>query len=419
MFNSKDEIITFVQLLINVMSSDKLKIVHVEDRFHPDMGYQLNFTAKYYNKDKFEMHIITSESLKLWSHDKNLTKKVIEQKDKDFLKKHGVQIHRLPVIFEKTHRYNLLMKNVLKKIYEISPDILFVHAVESYTSFLLLKKNKLYNDFLVCTDTHTLKSQFRNSPTEKFYFSIFNLLVLSKLKRYNSPFFYTMTENKNIIEQQYGIDPKNIFSYSLGADDEIFFPDKQSGKKLRKKLDIDENKKIVLYTGKFNFPKNPHLLIEAMKTIENDLPETVLILVGGKNKEYFDKYFTKKPEIKNTKIIILDAVKVTELNSFYNMADIVVFPTENTLSNMDSQLAGTPVIMQDDFTNREKLKYGGIMFKEGDINDMGEKILNLLNDDTLREKLGQSGHNYIVKNFSYRNIVKNMEETILNKLNRK
>ncbi len=398
------------------MSSDKIKIVHVEDRFHPDMGYQLNFTSKYYNKEKFEMHIITSESLRLWSNDEKLTKKVIEKKDKDFKKKYGVQIHRLPVVFEKTHRYNLLMKNVLKKIYEISPEILFVHGVESYTSFLLLKKPSLYKDFLVCTDTHTLKSQFRNTIPEKLYFSLFKLLVLKKLKKYNTPFFYTMTENKKIIEERYDIDPVNIFSYSLGADDEIFFPDERSGKKLREKLNIDRNKRIVLYTGKFNFPKSPHLLVEAMKTIKNDLPETVLILVGGKNKEYFEKYFNKETEIKNTEIIILDAVKVTELNSYYNMADVVVFPTENTLSNMDCQLAGTPVVMQDDFTNREKLKYGGILFKQGDIHDMGRKILTLLKDDTLRKKLGQEGHDFIAENYSYRNIISNMERTVLEKL---
>ncbi len=159
------------------------------------MGYQLNFTAKFHRKE-IGMHIVTSESLKLWSHDKTLTAEVIREKDRDFEKKHGVHIHRLPVRYEKKHGYNMLMSGIVKKIYQLKPDVLFVHAIESYTAFLLLSKKRIYQDFLVCCDTHTLYNQFSNSLIEKVYFSLFKNIVVSKIRKYKIPVFYTASEKQ-------------------------------------------------------------------------------------------------------------------------------------------------------------------------------------------------------------------------------
>ncbi len=399
------------------MQSDKVRIVHIEDRFHPDMGYQLNFTAKFH-RENVEMHIITSASLKLWSHDKSLTEEAIDEKDKRFEKQYGIFIHRLPVRYEKRHGYNLLMNGIVKKIYELKPDVLFIHAIESYTAFLLLNKTKLYRDFFVCCDTHTLYNQFSNTLIEKTYFSLFKYIVISKIKKQNIPVFYTASENKEILIQQYGIDNGNVFPYLIGTDSSLFYPDYKAGHKLRKELGIGTDKKVILYAGKFNYPKSPHLLIEALKRVESTLSESVLVMVGGKNMDYFNKYFTEDIVFKNIQLKVLDAVNISQLNGYYNMADIVVFPKENTLSALDCQLTETPVIMVDDLTNRERLLKGGLTYQSGNLDDLGQKTVNLLTDDSLRERLGKEGRLYISENYSYRNIVHEVEEVIIKRLNK-
>ncbi len=257
------------------MQRDKIRIVHVEDRFHPDMGYQLNFTAKFHRKE-IEMHIVTSESLKLWSHDKTLTAEVIREKDRDFEKKHGVHIHRLPVRYEKKHGYNMLMSGIVKKIYQLKPDVLFVHAIESYTAFLLLSKKRIYQDFLVCCDTHTLYNQFSNSLIEKVYFVLLKNIVVSKIKKCKMPVFYTASENREILVSQYGIDNKNVYPYLIGTDKKVFYPDAKAGQQLRVTLGIDTTKRVILYAGKFNYPKSPHLLVDALAMVEDAIPDSVL-----------------------------------------------------------------------------------------------------------------------------------------------
>ena len=393
----------------------KIKIVHIEDRFHPDMGYQLNFTAKYHSSD-FEMHIITSDSLILWNHYKTLTPEEIAKKDRDFEKKYGVTIHRLPTKYEKKNGYNLLMSGITKKIYTLKPDVLFIHAIESYTAFLLLNKNVLFQDFLVCCDTHTLYNQFKKTFFENLYFSIFKMIIIPKLNKFNSLVFYTALENKEILIKQYGISKENIYPYLIGTDNYMFYTNIKSGNELRGKLGIKNTKKVILYAGKFNFPKSPHLLVEALIKIEEELPEYVLVMVGGKNKDYFNKYFNHNISLKKGRIIILDAVDVSQLNAFYNMADIVVFPKENTLSALDCQLSGTPVIMEDDLTNRKRLQKGGFTYKPGNIKDLGKKIKILLKSTDLRKKLGEEGQLFIFENYSYKNIIKSMEKVIVERL---
>ena len=43
----------------------KKKIVHIEDFFHPDAGYQVNILAKYLAKANYDVYIITAEFEKI------------------------------------------------------------------------------------------------------------------------------------------------------------------------------------------------------------------------------------------------------------------------------------------------------------------------------------------------------------------
>ena len=397
------------------MQAKKIKILHIEDRFHPDMGYQLNNTAKYHGKD-IEMHIVCSNSLSLWEGNQKILPKEIEDKDRKFEKQTGIFIHRLPVLYEKKKGYNLLMKGLINKIYKLKPDVLFVHAIESYTAFFLLSKQKIYRDFIVACDTHTLYNQFNNSFFEKIYFYFFQKKVISKLNKYQASVFYTANENKEILIKQYKINSQIVYPYLIGTDSSVFYVQKNEGIDLRKKLGIDKNKKIILYTGKFNQSKNPYLLIEAVQKIKDKLADFIIVMLGGKENDYFNSHFQSIIKNKNFPLIILDAVNVSDLNAYYNMADIAVFPKENTLSALDCQLSGLPIIMEEDTTNCERLKKGGLCYQPGNLTDLANKISKLLVDDVLRNKLSTEGQSFIKKNYAYQEIIQNMEKILQQKL---
>ncbi|NJO89910.1 MAG: hypothetical protein HC831_13900 [Chloroflexia bacterium] len=83
----------------------KIRIIHVEDWFHPEMGYQLNYFAKYH-ADNFEMIILTSNSLSNWSVDNS----DLPELDSKFKQKYNVQIIRLPITVRKGSKHFFMVK---------------------------------------------------------------------------------------------------------------------------------------------------------------------------------------------------------------------------------------------------------------------------------------------------------------------
>ena len=79
-----------------------MKIVNIEDFFHPDAGYQINILSKYLASFGHEVIIITAETDKIPDELTAFFKRDnIEQLDKDYTEKYGVKIIRLPGIIGK------------------------------------------------------------------------------------------------------------------------------------------------------------------------------------------------------------------------------------------------------------------------------------------------------------------------------
>jgi hypothetical protein len=72
-----------------------MKVLHLEERFHPGMGYQINFFARYHQSG-YEFSILTSDSARLWtaSGDHENLKRV----DEEFEREYNVNIHSLPSV---------------------------------------------------------------------------------------------------------------------------------------------------------------------------------------------------------------------------------------------------------------------------------------------------------------------------------
>lgn len=390
-----------------------MKIVHVEERFHSAMGYQGTYIAKYKNPED-EVHFISSKSLSIWNTTNE--KEIFDVQDKILEEKYGVKIWRLNPTFEIKTKYWVWLPKLKKKIKELDPDVIFLHSFETLSTIRIILSS-LPKKYLVVSDTHTLLNQRWNTWRFKFYDFFLRRILAPAANRKNVILFYTAEENRLIIENIYKIKKENVFSLLIGTSFSDFYFDNESRVRLRNEFGISSNGKVLLYTGKFNDRKKPHLILSALALIENQIKDHLyVIFIGAKDKTYYDKFF--KYDFKNhkVKIIILDAIPSNELYKYYSMGDFAVFPAENTLSSLDSQACKLPVIMEDDFTNCERLKKGGLVFQKNNMADLGEKILKLLNDPALLKTLREDGYNYMKERYDYKKIIADYESFLYDRL---
>lgn len=388
----------------------KIRILHIEERFHPAMGYQLYFFAKHHSP-VFDFHILTSKSLSIWQ----TNPEVIERLDSIFESNNNVKIHRIESFLDRKNKRNLILKNMRKHVKNISPDIIFLHGVESFTSFIFFLRYSSYKNIKIVTDTHTLYNQFSNKLTSKLYIRLLQQVVIKKINKYNLLTFGTQAENAMILKNLYKIKPELIHIFPIGTDLKQYHYSINQRIAMREHFIIDEDTTVLIYAGKLDNNKKPHLIIDAIKLIEKQITNKLfLFFVGPKFTDYFNNYL-KNTDFNNKLISIQfhEAVKSNELYKYYSMSDFAVLPTENSLSALDMFACKLPVIMQKDTTNAERIKADELLFEMNNIENLASKMLYLLQNKSKLTILGNEGYSYVKENFDYAKIVENLESILL------
>lgn len=385
----------------------KPTLLHICYQFHPEMGYDVNLFVRFAHPG-LQVKVLTSDNLALWK----MTSAEAAQKDALLKERYNVDIIRLPSFKTGKRKAGVFIKGLNKAIDAINPDMIFYHGLESTTfAWSVFKQTgKRY----VAADTHTLFGQFRDlSFLGNLYLKgFFKPFLVGKLKKWNCPVFYTATENKRVLEW-FGFPEAQIFNNEICTDIELFRKTEVNRADIFPEM-LPEGK-IILYTGKFDHFKQPGLILEALKTKAGEINDALnVVFVGPENPDYIDSHIRnfdcKNP---NIKVLVLPAVPNTLLYQYYAAADIAVFPRQNTLSALDAQACGLPVIMESDETNNERLKKGGLCYKTGNVSDLGTKIMSLLNDDAQRSRLSSAGMNYMHERYNYKKKMTEIQEMLL------
>lgn len=133
-----------------------------------------------------------------------------------------------------------------------------------------------------------------------------------------------------------------------------------------------EKDKYVLWVGRLIPTKGAHLLIEAFRKIN---PELKLAIVGGSS--HSDPYAESLKALADEKIVFTGYQYGNVLNSLYDHCRLFVFPSQIEglpIVLLEALSALKPVIFSDIPENLEVAKGIGIKFKNGDANDLAEKL---------------------------------------------
>jgi len=194
----------------------------------------------------------------------------------------------------------------------------------------------------------------------------------------------TVSENtKKDIISFFNVDPDKISVTPLAAGKEFIHKDKSEVLHLQKKYNIPADKKIILYVGNLLQHKNLSTLLKAFDLLKNK-DECNLVIIGRTLKKRL------KLNLNRQSIICTGFVTLEDLIDFYNLADLLVFPSLYEgfgLPVLESFACGTPVACSRTSSLPEVGGEFAFYFDPLDENDMAIQIENALKSKQTPEEL--------------------------------
>lgn len=382
-----------------------MKIVILTTWFSERMGYIENCLPKAMAKLGHEVHVVSSTAQVYYNSPdykevyepfigKNIQPEGVKQVD-------GYTLHRIPFTDIKN---KVFFNGLSKKLKEINPD-----AVQVFDAFSVATLQAAYYKIIfgydLFTANHTVASVFplyqigQGSIFHKIAFFFTRTVPGTVISWITAKCYPATIDAKDIVIKYYGVPESKTRLAPLGVDTDFFCPinDKVQRDIRRKELGFTDEDILCIYTGRFTEGKNPLVMAQAI----HDLNEA-----GEPFKALFMGNGIQLDEISKMKgCIVHEFVPYHELPKYYAIADIGIWPKQESTSMIDAAACGLPIIISDRVLAKERVDGNGLTYIENDRVDLAAKILQL-KDEKLRSELGLFGVNKIQNNFSWDKIAK-------------
>jgi len=171
----------------------------------------------------------------------------------------------------------------------------------------------------------------------------------------------------------------------------------------------------VLFTGRLARIKGVHLLIEAFKRVLKEHHKARLYIVG--DGPYRGQLEELAGALNVGKEISFEGFipETTEVYRYYKSADVLVLPSlmENfSITLLEAMGSRLPVIASNVEGNSELIEdcYNGTLFAHGNSGELAGKILTILSDRPLRERMAERAYEGIERMFTWDKVAESYRE---------
>lgn len=228
------------------------------------------------------------------------------------------------------------------------------------------------------------------------------------------------TVSKEYFNKQFNYPYERIFNQYLTVDgkkiNSLYKLKSQYRKEYRKKLGIEENDKVLIYSGRLINIKNVDIVIRAISELKKT--DIVFLITGGGELE--KKLMELSMELGVRTIITGFIEEQEELFKHYFVGDALILPSTYEpwgLVVNEAMFAGLPVIVSDICgCSLDLVQHGnnGYLIKCDDINDISNHIGSLLFSDNTQE-MGENSRK-LIEGWKFENSTKCLEKIIKDKL---
>lgn len=304
----------------------------------------------------------------------------------------------------------MLIKSILF-VLKNKPD--FIYSLSgTYSGFVALVISRI---FRIKYFTVAHGSEFIRFNKNK----IIKMLIRSVFNN-SSKVFSVSTFTKNRLVE-FGVNPDKIFVSYNGVNTQSYFPvSKEEKNRFRNKIGLKEDKFILLTISRLDKRKGHINTIRALNEIfseKKDLKDKIVYLIGGKGSNYnmINSFIEENNLMDNVKL--LGFVEENKINHYYNISDLFIQPNIYLeeqgnvegfgLVFLEAAAAGKTSIGGIAGGSTEAIKDGetGFIVDGENVDDIKDKILELLFEPDKLDKLSANAYNNAVTNFNWKKIV--------------
>lgn len=186
-----------------------------------------------------------------------------------------------------------------------------------------------------------------------------------------------------------GLDGRRVVTIPNGVDTSVFYPWVGDRRALRRKLELSEEDKMVIFVGRLVPGKRVDLLIRGLRQVRERVPEARLVLVGdGPLRSELEQIVVRL----GLDSSVIFAGNRPDVAAYLQASDVFVLPSEaEGMSNavLEAMACGLPVLVSDCEGNRELVTNGldGMVFPHGSEKSLAQKIETLLLDTVCAQRL--------------------------------
>jgi len=298
--------------------------------------------------------------------------------------------------------YFFALQRIKKIIKEFKPDILHAHYLSSYG---LLGALSGFKPLIISV----WGSDIFQFPNHSFLHRASVKYSLNRADR-------ILSTSKIMKEEILQYTNKDVIVTPFGIDTEVFYPHKTKT--------IFSNDELVIGSVKtLETNYGIEYLINAFHIIKQNNPEKKfkLLIVGkGSQKPYLEE-LSNKLGLQN-EIVFTGFVKYDEIQVYQNMIDIAVIPSINEsfgVSALEASACGKPVVASNVGGLKEVVDNGetGFLVEKQNSEAIAEALQILINNNALRNLLGENGRNKVISEFNQKDCVQNMISIYKNTVN--
>ncbi len=370
-----------------------MRIVHVTGYFSESMEYQENLLPVGQVELGHTVFILTGrKEAEFDFNKKNRDKGVIEFDYK------GVRVYRLDDYFEFKNKGPIL-KGLIKKIWNLKPDVLFIHGIGSALCVGLIYKI-LNNKVRLQIDIHSTESNSLKSLIGPTYHNVFKLFF----KIYKNKFdklFAIAPECAVFMQKYYGLKESEITHLPLPGDNSFMLKADSIRENFRKKIGLKDDELVVLHAGKLSKDKKTEQILRNFEKINNK--KLRLVLAGTADPDLIS--VINAILAKDSRVIYLGWLSADELREVFFGSDLLVQP--GSLSNVfiSAICCGLPILVGETLQGIDITSHGnGGTIPNAKINQLDEVISEYL--EPLKQKEMKRAAIHMAEYYGYNNIAK-------------